>query len=399
MSKTFHLSNLSHLLRPSSLMLSLSLLTACTGAPVTSVELGVLRQSIEASGELVSADTVSMMPPSIRRVWQYQVKLLAPEGSQVQKGDMVAQLDTSELTQRLSVKTAKLEATLQDIETSKLRNAKQLEELRLDLAEAKMSFDKAERKFNLSDETVAAIDRIKYEKDAVIAKDKVQLTKQKIELENQSAKQREAMLEGDRQKFSSEVAALKKGIKSLTLIAPREGMVVYGNDSQGNKIKEGQSVFMGDAVLSIPDLNHMQVNMTIPEVEASRVKLGQKLKIRLDANPDKVFYGKIIELGAVFRHKNQDVPLVVFDAVASIDEADTDLMRPGMTAKISIDIANEKQELLLSLDAVHYESGQAYVLLPGLFGESKQAVTIGTIGKELVSINTGLDVGQEVLLP
>ena len=399
MSKTFHISNLSHLLLPSSLMLSLSLLTACTGAPVTSVELGVLRQSIEATGELVSADTVSMMPPSIRRVWQYQVKQLAPEGSQVQKGDMVAQLDTSELTQRLSVKTAKLEATEQDIETSKLRNAKQLEQLRLDLAEAKMSFDKAERKFNLSDETVAAIDKIKYEKDAVIAKDKVQLTKQKIELENQSAKQREAMLEGDRQKFSSEVAALKKGIKSLTLIAPREGMVVYGNDSQGNKIKEGQSVFMGDAVLSIPDLNHMQVNMTIPEVEASRVKLGQKLKIRLDANPDKVFYGKIIELGAVFRHKNQDVPLVVFDAVASIDEADTDLMRPGMTAKIAIDIANEKQELLLSLDAVHYEAGQAYVLLPSLFGESKQAVTIGTIGKELVSINTGLDVGQEVLLP
>ncbi|MPY21750.1 HlyD family efflux transporter periplasmic adaptor subunit [Shewanella psychropiezotolerans] len=366
---------------------------------MTSVELGVLRQSIEATGELVSADTVSMKPPSIRRVWQYQVKQLAPEGSLVQEGDMVAQLDTSELTQRLSVKTAKLEATLQDIETSKLRNAKKLEQLRLDLAEAKMSFDKAERKFKLSDETVAVIDKIKYEKDAVIAKDKVQLTKQKIELENQSAKQREAMLEGDRQKFSSEVAALKKGIESLTLIAPREGMVVYGNDSQGNKIKEGQSVFMGDAVLSIPDLNHMQVNMTIPEVEASRVKLGQQLKIRLDANPDKVFYGKIIELGAVFRHKNQDVPLVVFDAVASIDEADTDLMRPGMTAKIAIDIANEKQELLLSLDAVHYESGQAYVLLPDLFGESKQAVTIGTIGKELVSIKTGLDVGQEVLLP
>ncbi|WP_077755586.1 efflux RND transporter periplasmic adaptor subunit [Shewanella psychrophila] len=368
-------------------------------APVTSIELGVLKQNIEATGELVSADTISMMPPSIRRVWQYQVKQLAPEGSQVQEGDMVAQLDTSELTQRLSVKTAKLEATLQDIETSKLRNAKQLEELRLALAEAKMSFDKAERKFKLSDETVAAIDKVKYEKDAVIAKDKVKLTQQKIELENQSAKQREAMLEGDRQKFSSEVAALKRGIESLTLIAPREGMVVYGNDSQGNKIKEGQSVFMGDAVLSIPDLNHMQVNMTIPEVEASRVKLGQKLKIRLDANPDKVFHGEIIELGAVFRHKNQEVPLVVFDAVASINEADTDLMRPGMTAKIAIDIANDKEELLLSLDAVHYESGQAYVLLPGLFGDSKQDVTIGTIGKEQVSIRSGLEAGQEVLLP
>jgi len=139
--------------------------------------------------------------------------------------------------------------------------------------------------------------------------------------------------------------------------------------------------------------------MTIPEVEARRVKLGQVLKIRLDANPDRLFTGKIIELGAVFRNKNQDIPLVIFDAVASIDEADTELMRPGMTAKISIDIANDEEQLLLSLDAVHYDAGQAYVLTPGLFGESKQRVTLGAIGKELVSITSGLDAGQEVLLP
>jgi len=378
---------------------SVLLLTGCGRAAVTSVERGVLSQSIDVTGELVSADTISMMPPSLRRVWQYQVKQLAPEGSEVNQGDVVAQLDTSEQAQRLSVKTAKLEATTQDIETSKLRNAKRLEELRLELAEAQMNFEKALRKFKLSDDTVAAIDKVKYEKDAEIAKDRVVLTRQKLDLEAQSARQREAMLMGDQQKFTSEVDALKRGIESLTLIAPRAGMVVYGNDSQGNKIKEGQSVFMGDAVLSIPDLNNMQVNMTIPEVEARRVKLGQVLKIRLDANPDRLFTGKIIELGAVFRNKNQDIPLVIFDAVASIDEADTELMRPGMTAKISIDIANDEEQLLLSLDAVHYDAGQAYVLIPGLFGESKQRVTLGAIGKELVSITSGLDAGQEVLLP
>ncbi|WP_299789444.1 efflux RND transporter periplasmic adaptor subunit [uncultured Shewanella sp.] len=380
-------------------LISLLLLGGCNGAAVTKVERGVLKQSIDVTGELVSADTISMMPPSLRRVWQYQVKQLAPEGSEVELGDVVAQLDTSEQSQRLSVKMAKLEATTQDIETSKLRNAKRLEELRLELAEAQMNFEKAQRKFTLSDDTVAAIDKVKYEKDAVIAKDRVILTKQKLELEAQSARQREAMLMGDQQKFAAEVDALKRGIASLTLKAPRAGMVVYGNDSQGNKIKEGQSVFMGDTVLSIPDLNNMQVNMTIPEVEARRVKLGQTLKIRLDANPDRVFTGKITELGAVFRNKNQEIPLVIFDAVASIDEVDTELMRPGMTAKISIDIANDEEQLLLSLDAVHYDGGEAYVLTPGLFGEKKRMITVGKIGKELVSITSGLEVGQEVLLP
>ncbi|NRD73602.1 efflux RND transporter periplasmic adaptor subunit [Shewanella sp. VB17] len=381
------------------LVVSLLMLTACNHSMVTSVEKGILSQSLEVTGELVSADTAVVNPPVIRRAWQYQIKQLAPEGSEVKKGDMLAQLDTSELSQRLTVKTADFEATRQDIKTSKLRNAQKIEELRLSLAEAKMNVEKAERKYALSDMTTATIDKIKYEKDAVIARDKVILIDQKLALEAQSAKQREAMLMGDKQKLSIEVDQLQRGIDSLTILAPRNGMLVYGNDPSGNKIKEGQSVYVGDTLLSIPDLTHMQVNMTIPEVEARRVKVGQVLKIKLDANPDKVFMGKIIELGAVFRHKNQDIPLVIFDAVASIDEPDKDLMRPGMTAKISIDITDDKQVLLLSIDAVHYDAGQAFVLLPGVFSDSKQNVSIGKMGKERVSITSGLVLNQEVLLP
>ncbi|ABV87162.1 efflux RND transporter periplasmic adaptor subunit [Shewanella pealeana] len=376
-----------------------ALLTGCSDTVTTQVESGILEQQIEVTGELVSANTVNLKPPALRRVWQYQVKMLAPEGSEVNKGDRVAQLDTSNLSQRLSVKAAELETTIQDIETSKLRNAKKLEELKLELAEAKMNQEKSQMKVDISDETVSAIDEQKYLRDAVIAKDRVKLINQKIELELKGAEQRMKMLAGDQQKFAAEVSTLEKGIKSMTLIAPRAGMVVYGNDQQGNKVAEGQNIFVGDSVLSIPDLQHMQVNMTIPEVEAGRVKIGQKLKIRLDANPEKSFNGEITELGAVFRVKNQDVPLVIFDAVASISEPDTELMRPGMTAKISIDIANNSPELLLALDAVHYERGKAYVLLPGIFNDTKQYVGLGSMGKERVAITSGLKEGEEVLLP
>lgn len=375
------------------------LLVGCSDIAVTHVESGVLSQQIEVTGELVSSNTVNLKPPAVRRVWQYQIKMLAPEGSDVSEGDRVAQLDTSELGQRLSVKAANLETTLQDLETSKLRNAKKLQELKLELAEAKMNQEKSQLKVEISDETISEIDKMKYERDATIATDRVTLTNKKIELEIMSAEQRVKMLEGDKQKFELEVAALKQGIASLTLIAPRSGMVVYGYDQKGNKVAEGQNVFNGDTLLSIPDLKHMQVNMTIPEVEAGRVKVGQKLKIRLDANPEKSFNGEIKELGAVFRVKNQDVPLVIFDAVASISEVDTELMRPGMTAKISIDIANDVPELLLSLDAVHYEQGNAYVYTPGLFSDSKQFVSLGKLGKEQVVIASGLNEGDEVLLP
>ena len=374
-------------------------LTACNRAPVTQVTRGALPQSIEVTGELESAGTVSMMPPALRRVWQYQVKQLAPEGKPVQQGQVVASLDTSEIVQRLQVKQAELDATVQDIETSRLRNARKIEELKLDLAQAQMEHEKAELKFSISDDTVAKIDKLKYQRDAEIAKDRVALVQRKLELERASITQREAMLEGDRQKFVAEVNALQRAIEAMTLKAPRDGMLVYGTDPEGNKIQEGQSIFAGGTVVSIADLNMMRVKMEIPEVEARRVAIGQKVSMRLDANPERRFLGEITELGAVFRPKNQEMPLMVFDALASIEQPDPDLMRPGMTAKIKIELPAHDESLLLPSQAVHYREGEAYVFVPSLLGDRQQAVEVGARGDGLVTIVEGLNQGDKVRMP
>ncbi|MBR9727160.1 efflux RND transporter periplasmic adaptor subunit [Shewanella intestini] len=381
------------------LLATLGLLTACSKDVTYTVNRGVLDQKIEVTGELVSADTINLKPPVIRRVWQYQIKMLVAEGAQVAKGQVVAQLDTSELVQRLSVKSARLETTIQDIKTSTLRNAQKLQDLKLSLAEAEMNQKKAQLKVDISDATVSEIDKKKYVIEATIANDKVALVQQQIKLEINGAKQRQKMLVGDKQKFTSEVAALKKGIQSLTLIAPRSGMVVYGIDAMGNKVAEGQSIYVGDAILSMPELDNMQVNMTIPEVEAGRVKVGQTLKVRLDANPDRIFNGKIKQLGAVFRVKNQDVPLTIFDAVATVTKPDSSLMRPGMTAKVAIDVTSNKPQLLLPLDAIEYKNGQAFVQIEGFFQNRLKSITLGKMGTHQVEVLTGLQAGDEVVLP
>ncbi|MBE8167118.1 MAG: HlyD family efflux transporter periplasmic adaptor subunit [Shewanella sp.] len=379
--------------------LIISILSACSPNNTATVTEGVLPQNIEITGDLVAAETTYLTPPIMRRVWNYQIKKIAPEGSLVKKGDFIAQLDTSDLTQRLATKSTRLATTKQDIETSKLRNLKQVEQLKLDIAEAKMNRDKAQLKFDLSDATVSAIDKAKYEKDAKIAKDKYNLNIQKLELEHQGAAQRQVMLESDLQKQAAEVSDLKTGIKAFRILSPKTGMLVHGKDYQGNKLKEGQSVSAGDSVASIPNLDHMQIKMAIPEVEAERVKVNQVVHIRLDANPERLFTGKITKLGAIFRNKSRLVPLVVFDAVADIDEADSGIMRPGMTAKITIDIASSQTQLLLPIEAIHYQQGQAYVYRPSLFGDELHPIKVSDIGLHFVAIASGLSLGYKVILP
>ncbi|MBV7317109.1 HlyD family efflux transporter periplasmic adaptor subunit [Shewanella sp. NIFS-20-20] len=373
-------------------------LQACSPKPTAEVTQGQLQQVISVTGELKAANSSDLMPPAIRRMWQYQISHLENEGQFVNTGDVVAQIDSSELSQRLSVKMAELEATRQDVTTSTLRNEKRLQELTLSLAEAKMNAEKADLKFAIADDTVAAIDKQKYRRDAEIAHDKVKLVTQQIELERQGAIQRQAMLQNDLQTFQLEVDELKRAIAALTLTAPRSGMLMHGTDHEGNKIKAGQSVFVGDTVVSIVDLTQLQVTMTIPEVEARRIYVGQKVALQLDANPEREFTGALVALGSVFRNKRSDVPLVVFDAKASIDNIDAELMRPGMTVKIRLDDSSDAKHVLLPISAVFYQEGQAFVKVPTWYGQQDKPVIIGKMGEQFVEIISGLVPGEKVML-
>ncbi|WP_417347119.1 HlyD family secretion protein [Ferrimonas sp.] len=313
------------------------LLMGCTPAqPLQQQAESQVQSRLQLSGELASADSLGLSPPPVRRQWQYQVKYLAPEGVEVDKGEVLVRLDTSDLRQRLQLRQADLAAVEQDIHTSGMRNEKKLEELKLNLAEARMNLEKAKRKYEIQDDSVARLEREKYARDAEIADARVALIEKEIELEREGATQRLVMLQGDRQRWQARVKQLKSDIGKMTITAPRSGMVVIGTTFDGNKIKEGASVFAGDDLIRLPDLSKMEVKLAIPEVEAGRVSLGQSVLIRLDAAPEREFHGSLTEISPVFRRKNQEVPVVVFDAVATIEEADAELMRPGMTAKVEV---------------------------------------------------------------
>ncbi|BDM64748.1 RND transporter [Shewanella sp. NFH-SH190041] len=369
----------------------------CSGPATVSAVNGRLHQDIQVSGELASAHNQSLTPPALRRVWQYQITQLAPEGEQVEAGQVVARLDTAEITRRLQAKTAQLAAIKQEMKTSALRNDRQLAQLKLDLAQAKMEYNKAELKFRLTDNTVARIEQLKYEKDLQLAQAKVQLMEQKQQLEQESNRQKMKMLAQDQHKTSSEEAELQATLAAMTLKAPSAGTLVYGLDYDGNKIQQGQSVYVGDTVVSIADLSQMQVNMAIAEMDARRVKLGQQVQIRLDANPQRRFSGKIIHLGQVFRAKNPALPQVVFDAVASIEHPDPALMRPGMTAKLTIELPAVDTMLLLPKSVVHYDAEQAYVNVPGRFVSHKQNITVGNSDSQYIQVLSGLLPGQSVV--
>src|SRR5262249_37335734 len=80
------------------------------GSPPSSATARVERQdlplAVDVDGELVAVRTTDIGPPVVRDMWEYKITFLAPEATQVKKGQPVVAFDASPLQRQLEEKQA-----------------------------------------------------------------------------------------------------------------------------------------------------------------------------------------------------------------------------------------------------------------------------------------------------
>ncbi len=91
---------------------------------------------------------------------------------------------------------------------------------------------------------------------------------------------------------------LAKGyISKMVMRAPNDGIVnILPNFRAGGSFgqspppfKEGDRVWTGAMIAEIPDLSEMRVELKLEEVERGKLQLGQAVRVRVDAVPEKEF--------------------------------------------------------------------------------------------------------------
>jgi hypothetical protein len=63
--------------------------------------------------------------------------------------------------------------------------------------------------------------------------------------------------------------------------------------ARGGSIREGASVRERQAIITIPDMTRMAVDVKIHETYIKKVRKGQKARVTVDAFPDKVLTGEV----------------------------------------------------------------------------------------------------------
>jgi len=289
-----------------------------------------------ANGELKAVETDSYSPPKVRRIWQYTIAFMAPDGSQVNPGQPVLMFKTDQLNERLMDKRGELNVKQSELKNTEVGKVETLQNMDLAIEEKKMLLDKAQRKAELPSSVIAQNEYKENQLNFELAKLEYQHAIDNRRLNEEKLITEIEILDANIAKLTAEVNELKNSIKSMRIMSKRKGIVMHQTDQANNKYAIGDSVWGGARVTEVADLDQIIAQLEIKENDMSRVAEGQKVKFILDAYPDLEFSGTIKSLSKVVRTKSKNQPSKILDAMVSIDNLNLEIMRPGMSIKATI---------------------------------------------------------------
>ena len=169
------------------------------------------------------------------------------------------------------------------------------------------------------------------------------------------------------ERSQASVTQAKANLDYCTIISPVNGIVLE------RSVDEGQTVVSSMNAVPIfkiaTDLKRIQVEATVPEADIGSVKDGQKVSFTVDSYPGLTFTGEVTQV----RMASTTTSSVVTYPV--IIEADNpgDRLFPGMTANISVHIAEAKGVLAAVSAAFRYRPPEDRPAIDGQFPPRPQA--------------------------
>lgn len=201
-----------------------------------------------------------------------------------------------------------------------------------------------------------------------------------------------------------EMRKIEDQIKKCIITAPEAGQVVYANQIgvRGQTdiiIQEGVRVRQYQTIIRLPDPKRMQVKTKVNESKIGLVRVGLPAKIRVDALANMEFDGEVVEVGeyplpsSFFNSNVKDYQVIV-----KINNPDEQL-RAGLTAQVAILARRETNVLQVPVQAVFEHEGGFYCITVDKSGNLKPVkVDIAASNDRFVVIKQGLQEGQEVVL-
>jgi RND family efflux transporter MFP subunit len=336
------------------------------------VESRSIDRFLRVTGSLVADAQAEVSAETAGRVIETPVE----RGTRVAQGALLVRVspqETAAQLQEADANAAQIEARLG------LSPAQPFERTRVpDVMNAKASLDLAEAEFNrmksLLDQKV--ISQSEFDQ----RRTQLEAAKQNYQAAQNVADQSFRSLEGAR----ARIALARKAVADTAVRAPLDGLVAERLVSVGDYVTRGQRV------ATVVRVDPMRVELTVPEQQVSMVKVGQQVRLTVDAYPGEEFAATVRFISPALR---SDQRALTVEAVALNKDG---RLKPGLFATALLRQADAVPALLVPAAAVETIAGtsRVYVVKDNVVDE--RIVTTGERVDNKIEITSGISKGEIV---
>jgi multidrug efflux pump subunit AcrA (membrane-fusion protein) len=397
---------------------------------------GEFISSINEPGDVLSSSNVEVRC-RVRERGGTPILEIVDEGTQVEVGDFLVQLDDTDyrdelVEQKIQVASdraaviqaqsdlATAERTLAEFENGQF--AQEVATLEAELALAEETHRRAleYRKYSANLARKGYINKAQLEADefAVLkAEAEVDLARSKLNVLENFSKERmraELVAEIEKQKanleasqFTEELSRQRQAyyeeqVAACRITAPVAGQVVYASDIEGRGesgivIEEGVNVLEGQAIIRLPDPENMQVVARVNDSKINLVQAGQPAIIRLDTATGVEIAGKVRKVADFPLPRRWEQAPIEYEVFIDITERN-EMVRTGLRAKAEVFVERIDKAIQAPVSSVIQRGDRYFVVVASGVQREMREVKLGTNNESLVVIESGLKPGERVLV-
>lgn len=325
--------------------------------PTAKVTRGNLQERVTATGTLNPKNYVDVGAQISGQLVHLHVEV----GSEVEAGQLLAEIDARVLEANVAASRAQLRA-----QAAQLKDRK---------AQLKLAGQHFERQKMLR-------------KDEAVTEETVQQAEASFISSQAQVEQLEAQIEQNQ----SSLAADEANLEYARILAPISGTVVSINARQGQTLNANQQAPL---ILQIADLSKMRVETQVSEADISRLTIGMPVYFTTLGSQGDRWQGNLLRIEPTPVVENN---VVLYNAPFDVENPKGKLL-PQMTAQVFFIVAEAKNALLVPTAALQREGKnyQATILHPDGRQEVRQ-IKVGVNDRIQAEVLEGLNEGEALLL-
>jgi RND family efflux transporter MFP subunit len=382
------------------LVVTLAGLAGC-GAPPSVPTAPVKRvdfvHRVTAEGVLqASRVTIITVPPQVQR--RARLAWMAPEGAQVEAGEVVARFDPEEMEQQLQEAEAGLQRNRLEREKSRNENLGELAELKTRLEVSKMELEAARRFRRTDAELYSRLEIVEDAVDEELAGERRKHAEEMSQIRGSLSQTELDLLAIEGRKAQLELEQAEKGLAALEVRAPHAGLLTWVRDFRGERLQVGASIWRGQSLAEIPDLEELEVEVHVLEADAAGLAPGKPARVLVEAHPERTYAATIERVDSIARPRATGSPVQYFAVTLQLEESDLEIMKPGQRVRATLELERADDALVVPRQAVYEDEDGAFVYRVDGSRVEIQRVEPGPASLGLRVIAQGLEEGQRVAL-